>query len=98
MDEKLRGKDFTFIIICLIVIAIGLIIGLKYFKQAFPEASIDFQVTRAGSKPIAQDFLDNRGFDLKGYINAGAFQYDGYAKVFLEKELGLDKAQKYFGR
>jgi membrane protease YdiL (CAAX protease family) len=97
MEEKLRGKDFTFIIICLAVIAIGLIIGLNYFKKAFPEASIDFKVTRAGSKPIAQDFLDKRGFDLKGYINAGAFEYDDYAKVFLEKELGLAKAQEYFG-
>ena len=97
MDEKLRGKDFTFIIVCLIIIAIGLLIGLKYFTKAFPEASIDFQVTRAQSNTIAQDFLNQQTLDIQGYNNASGFSYDSYAKVFLEKELGLDSAQAYFG-
>jgi len=97
MTEKLRGKDFVLIIMCLVVIAGGLVIGFKYFKKAFPEASIDFKVTRAGSKTIAQDFLSQRDYLLQSYRNAGGFEYDGYAKVFLEKELGLDKAQQYFG-
>ncbi|KPL08018.1 hypothetical protein AMJ86_02185 [bacterium SM23_57] len=97
MEEKLRGKDFTFIIICLIVIAVGLLIGLKYFTKAFPEASIDFQVTRAQSNTIAQVFLNQQALDIQGYNNASGFSYDGYAKVFLEKELGLDSAQAYFG-
>jgi len=97
MTEKLRGKDFAFIIICLVVIAGGLVIGLRYFKKAFPEASIDFKVTRVGSKAIAQDFLSQRLYPLQGYKNAGGFDYDGTAKVFLEKELGLDKAQQFFG-
>lgn len=97
MDEKLLKKDYTFIVICLAIIAAGLFIGLKYFYQVFPEASIDFKVTRAQSKIVGQEFLTDRNLEVNGYKNASGFRFDDYAKVFLEKELGLEKAQEYFG-
>jgi membrane protease YdiL (CAAX protease family) len=99
MDEKLVRKDFVFIIICLAIIGIGLIIGLTYFQKAFPEASIDFKVTRAESKTLAVDFLKKQHLDPEqsGYHNASGFRFDNQAKTFLEKELGLAKAQEYFG-
>jgi membrane protease YdiL (CAAX protease family) len=97
MDERLGRKDYVFILVCLVIIGIGLIIGLGYFKQAFPEASIDFRITRAESKTLADNFLKARGLEPRGYHNASGFQFYNQAKVFLEKELGLKKAQEYFG-
>jgi len=99
MEEKLGRKDVVFIVICLAIIGIGLVIGFKYFQQAFPEASIDFKVTRAESKTLAVDFLKGQHLDpdRSGYHNASGFRFDNQAKVFLEKELGLTKAQEYFG-
>ncbi len=96
-DYKLQGKDFAFIFVCIVIMVVGIVIGLKYFKQAFPEASIDFQVTRAQSKTIANDFLAERVLETEGYKNASGFRMHGSAKVFLEKELGLEKAQEFFG-
>lgn len=97
MPEKLMRKDYRFLLICVLVAAISFGIGLKYFYVAFPEASIDFKVTQAGSEKIAQSFLAARGYNIAGYRHASEFSYDDQAKVFLERELGLAKANPLFG-
>jgi membrane protease YdiL (CAAX protease family) len=85
-------KDARFVLICLLICAASLFIGASWFYRAFPEASIDFKVDRPSSKPVAERFLESQGVDTSGYIHASAFQYDNTAKVFLERELGLKRA------
>lgn len=84
--------------VCLVVIAVGTAIGVSLFSRAFPEASIDFRVTREEARAIAARELSTRGFDVAGRRALGVFDHDDLAKVFLERELGLAKAVPLLGR
>ncbi len=93
MQEKLIFKDYRFILICVVICAVSLVIGIQYFPKVFPEATIDFKITREESVPIAENFIKEKGLDVSDYKHAVIFSHDDMAKVFLEKELGLEKAQ-----
>jgi membrane protease YdiL (CAAX protease family) len=80
------------------VIAAGTAIGVSLFSRAFPEASIDFRVTKPEARRIAEAALAHRGFDVEGRRALGVFDHDDDAKVFLERELGLAKAVPLLGR
>jgi membrane protease YdiL (CAAX protease family) len=98
MPERLEAGDRRFLLVCLLVTGASLWIGIRYFYRAFPEASIDFRVTRDSSTPIAERFLEAQGIALSGYRHAARFQYDDDAKVFLERELGLERANASMAR
>ena len=97
METKLLRKDYILILVCILVAIISTIIVSNNFTKAFPEASINFKVTKNQSKEIASQFLDQIGFDKTGYRHSAIFSYDGEAKVFLEKELGAEKANELMG-
>jgi hypothetical protein len=73
MLDKLDRKDARLIGICLLVADVGLYVGVRYFFQAFPEASIEFRYTRDSSTPVAQSFLSGLGLDTSGYRHAAVF-------------------------
>ena len=77
--------------LCVAVIAAGTAIGATLFSKAFPEASIDFRVTREEARRVAERELAARGFDPAGRKALGVFDHDDLAKVFLERELGLGR-------
>ncbi len=97
METRLTRKDFAFIGGCVIMAAVSLAVGVHYFYQAFPEASIDFRVTRDEAKEQAVDFIAARGFDLADYRHSAIFRYDNQTKTFLERELGLEGATQVIG-
>lgn len=87
---KLTRSDFRVIALVVLVAAASLAVAIKYFSRAFPEASITFRVNRGESQPIAQQFLQARGFKLDGYDHAAIFGYDDQAKLYLERTQGLE--------
>ncbi|MGH9447139.1 MAG: YcdB/YcdC domain-containing protein, partial [Terriglobia bacterium] len=91
MGVKLTARQYRNIGIAVVVAAVSLAVGLKYFSHAFPEAAIRFQVNRQGSGIIAQRFLRARGFNLRGYRHAAIFDYDDMAKLYLERTQGLKR-------
>ncbi len=97
METRLTRKDLAFIGGCLLLAAVSLAVGVHYFYRAFPEASIDFRVTRDEAKVQAADFLAARGFDLADYRHSAIFLYDDQTKTFLERELGLEGATQVIG-
>ncbi len=97
MPDKLARSDYRLIAACLLACAVSLFIGVRYFYRAFPEASIDFKVNRESSLPIAMRFLAGHDVLTAGYRHAASFRYDGDAKVFLERELGLERANALMG-
>jgi hypothetical protein len=97
MKERLKAADYRFIAICLALLAASIWFAAGNFYRAFPEASIDFRVTRADAQPRAQQFLERQGYNLGAYNVASSFSYDDDAKTFLEREAGLEKANQLMG-
>ena len=89
MEQRLDRGDVRLILVCLAITVVSLVIGTHYFYQAFPEATIDFQLTREEARSQAASFLEQRGFDLSEYHHAAIFNFDDGTKTFLEYELGL---------
>ncbi|MBI2505279.1 MAG: CPBP family intramembrane metalloprotease [Candidatus Latescibacteria bacterium] len=98
MEERLDRKDRHLLLACLAVTALSLAVGIPYFYRAFPEASIDFAITRDQARDQAESFLEARGLPIAEYHHSAAFQYDSQAKTFLERELGLEGATALIGR
>src|SRR5271165_6570815 len=73
---------------------VGLVFAQRYFFQAFPEASVDFKVSRAEAQKRAKDFVEGLGENLSGYQTTIAFDVDENAKTYLERELGLKQANQ----
>ncbi len=93
---RLDAKDLRFVAACVAVILAGAAIGRAGFTRAFPEASIDFKVTREGAVRVGGEALKARGFDVSGMRALATFDVDDEAKTFLERTLGLEKANPRF--
>ncbi|MBZ5595385.1 MAG: CPBP family intramembrane metalloprotease [Acidobacteriia bacterium] len=97
MRERLTAGDLRFLFICLALLVLTVWFSATYFYKAFPEASIDFRVTRDEARLLAERFLSAQGHDLRGYREASRFSFDDSAKTFLERELGLEAANGLMG-
>lgn len=89
MPVKLGAREHKVIVIAIAVAAVSLVIGVKYFSRAFPEASLNLQVSRSDSLPVAEAFLSRYGFNTHGYRHVAIFTYDDEAKTYLERTQGL---------
>ena len=98
MSDRLRPADFRFLAVCCVIFLATVWFSARYFYRAFPEASIDFRVTREQARTLAESFLKAQGLPVNGYRQASRFSYDDEAKTFLERELGLDQANRLMGR
>jgi membrane protease YdiL (CAAX protease family) len=97
MKERLRASDYRFIAVCLVLFAGAAWYSVRNFYRAFPEASIDFRVGRAGAQVLAGRFLAGQGCRVEGYRQASRFSFDDEAKTFLEREAGLEQANRIMG-
>ncbi|MBD3166503.1 hypothetical protein GF324_07890, partial [bacterium] len=95
---RLNRNDLIFIVICLVVLAAGTLYSVNNFQKAFPEASIDFQVSKDEAGEIGIRFLEEQvGFDVpEEYREATRFFGGGLDKIYLERELRLEEAQNWF--
>ncbi len=94
MKEKLRASDFRFIAICGLLLGATVWYSAGNFHRAFPEASIDFRVNRDQGELLAGRFLAAQGYRTGAYHEASSFTYDDDAKTFLEREAGLERANR----
>lgn len=96
--EKLDRRDLRFLAACAAAIVLGAAITGALFRRAFPEASIEFRVNRSEARALGERLLVARGRDVAAARFAGEFDVDDIAKVYLERELGLEKASRIYGR
>src|SRR5262245_49072168 len=97
MKERLTGNDYRFLAICLALLGATTWYSTRNFYRAFPEASIDFKVGRDEGRARALAFLNGRIYRVDGYRQAATFAYDETAKTFLEREAGLEQANRIMG-
>src|SRR5690242_4557808 len=97
MRHRLNAADYRFIAICAALLAGTVWFSAKNFHRAFPEASIDFKVNRDEAQVQAAKVLAQQGYQVEGYRQAAQFAYDDDAKTFLEREAGLEQANRLMG-
>jgi len=92
--ERLSGSEKRALLLWVALGIVGTIFAYKYFFRAFPEASVDFRVTRSEALQRAQSFVTGLGENVSGYRSAIVFSVDDDAKTYLERELGLQQANQ----
>jgi membrane protease YdiL (CAAX protease family) len=93
-QDRLTGSDKRTLIIWILVGILGAVFAQKYFFRAFPEASVDFKVSRAEAQSRAKKFVEGLGESLSGYQSTVVFDVDENAKTYLERKLGLQQANR----
>ena len=88
----LTRRDWVFIAVCIVVIAASSGVIANWFYSAFPEASIDFRYDGTTSKRIADSIVTSQHFDPRGMTHTVVFDSDDAARIFLERSLGLKRA------
>lgn len=90
--EPFSARDWRFVAAC-ILIAVGcLFVITRYFSSAFPEASIEMKYDREASRAIGERLLGGQKLPSTGMKHTAVFDSDSTARIFLERTLGLEKA------
>jgi membrane protease YdiL (CAAX protease family) len=98
LNERLTRRDWFLIAVCCGIAALSLFITFTWFTAAFPEASIEFRYDRASSLPRAKAILDAQRIDTRTMKQTAVFDGDETAKIFLERSLGLSRANAVMRR
>ena len=93
-EDRLSGSDKRILVLWILAGIVGALFAHKHFFQAFPEASVDFKVSRAEAQKRAQNFIAALGENVNGYQSTIVFDVDENAKTYLERELGLQRANQ----
>ena len=96
-ERTLRPRDRRLLLLCALLSAISLAVGVWLYPRANPEASIRFEVDRSQSEANALELLQELGRDTDDHRHAAIFTYDRDAKVFLERTLGLETTNRLLG-
>jgi membrane protease YdiL (CAAX protease family) len=92
--QRLTRRDFAFLAACIALAALAVTLVVRYFPVAFPEASIDFRYTRDTSRAVAERFLREQRVAIANQKHVVRFDIDHTARIFLERELGLERANR----
>lgn len=93
-ERRLTGRDKRALILWILAGVMGVWFAHHYFFRAFPEASVDFKVSRPAAQACAKAFVEGLGQNLNGYQSTIAFEVDDSAKTYLERQLGLQQANQ----
>ena len=92
--DRLTGPQKRALALWVVAGILGALFAHKYFFRGFPEASVNFQISREEALERARKFVSGLGENISGYRSAIVFDVDDNAKVYLERELGLQQANR----
>ena len=92
--DRLTSSEKRALLLWVAAGIVGLLFAYKYFFQAFPEASVNFQVSREEALTRARKFVTGLGENPTGYKSSIIFDVDEDAKVYLERQLPLREANR----
>ena len=91
---RLSGGERRALVLWVLAGAAGLWYAQRHFFEAFPEASVNFTVTRGEALERGRSFLESMGQSMAGYRSVIVFGVDDNAKTYLEREVGLTEANQ----
>ncbi|MGZ4818631.1 MAG: CPBP family intramembrane glutamic endopeptidase [Terriglobales bacterium] len=92
--SRLEGKDLRTLLFWIVLGAVGALFAVRYFHAAFPEAALNLKVSKGEAQQTARNFLARNGMAVDGYQSSIVFHVDEDAKTYLEREAGLEQANK----
>jgi hypothetical protein len=93
-EERLDSHDVRTFLFWILAGLIGAGVALRFYFVAFPEVAVDFRISRPAAVEQARRFLAAQGYALAGYQSSIVFDVDNNAKTYLERELGLQEANR----
>ena len=93
-STKLSGPEKRALLLWILAGIVGLFFAHRYFFRAFPEASVDFKVTRPQALERARAFVAGLGENVAGFRTSIEFKVREEEKVYVERELGLLEANQ----
>jgi len=93
-DARLTSSDKRVLLLWIACGLFGAFFAQRYYFRAFPEASVDFKISRSAAEQRAKQFVEGLGENLAGYQSTIVFDVDEDAKTYLERELGLEQANR----
>ena len=90
----LSGREKRALILWVLAGIVGLWYAHAHFFEAFPEASVNFKVTRGEALTQARNFVESLGQSTAGYQAVIVFGVNDNAKTYLEREVGLKEANR----
>ncbi|HYK38404.1 MAG TPA: CPBP family intramembrane glutamic endopeptidase, partial [Candidatus Eremiobacteraceae bacterium] len=94
MSSQMTGSEKRALLLWVLAGIAGLVLAQRYFFRAFPEATVDFKVTRPQALARAKTFVGSVGENVDGYRTSVEFEVSQEEKVYIERELGLEKANQ----
>ena len=92
--ERLHKSDKRLILIVALIAAVSIVYIHLNYRAAFPQASIDLRYSKDEITRMAEQFLAERGYSTEGFRNLTLFEPDDNARLYLERELGLEEANR----
>ena len=92
--SRLTTADKRALILWILAGIFGVLFAQRYFFRAFPEASVNFKVSREEALSRARQFVTGLGENVSGYQSTIVFNVDDNAKVYLERQVGLQEANR----
>lgn len=77
----------------LVILAAGFYVWWNY-EAAFPQASLELKLTRDQITSRAESYLQSRRIPTQGFRNFTIFEPDEEGRLYLERELGLARANQ----
>ena len=91
---KATRQDWKWPAIFLLAGLAGAAVAYLYFFHAFPEASIDLRLSRTEIAERSAGWLRLRGLNPAGYRQSVLFDPEDEARTYLEREVGLEAANR----
>src|SRR6516165_6427563 len=91
---ELSGSEKRALILWVPAGIVGLWYAQRHFFDAFPEASVNFKMTRSEALERANQFVESLGNRTAGYRRVIVFGVNDNAKTYLERQVGLKEANR----
>ena len=92
--EQLSREDRLLAGLTLAIVLCSSLFIWRNYSAAFPHASVDLRLTRDQITARAAQFLQNQSVSTSGFRNLTLFDPDDGARLFLEREAGLEEANR----
>jgi membrane protease YdiL (CAAX protease family) len=91
---QLSGSEKRALVLWILAGIVGMWYAHRNFFSAFPEASVNFKLTRGEALTRARTFVESLGSSVNGYRSVIVFGVDDNAKTYLERQVGLKEANQ----